>query len=647
MPLTEHQTNVTLEEIVEKGEGMPCSSENGARDIVVSKLKERFPDGAKKILLINPPMTTKENFDLNLARTQSYPCYPPYGIAILSTQLEKRGYGTKIVDLNFELLRKANTNSPGQFNYDVVWQERLNDVFDNFQPDLIGVTCMYTMIHPSMDAVVEYIRNNKGIKTPLIAGGAHPALAAEDVLQKSPDIDFVSLFESDNSFPTLVDFINGKAEKNRLTQIAIVINGKVVSLTERSTPSPDEINVRPNYQDLPIGNYTDYGKIGVYSYLRGDNIQCTTILKSRGCRAKCSFCSVREFNGIGVRHRPADDVVDEMEWLRDNYGIQHFVWLDDDLLNDKKRTMETFNKMIDRNLGITWDASNGVIAAALDEENAEAAEKSGCIGMSFGIESGNEQILRRIHKPATIERFYRAAEILDNHPDIFTKGFLIIGFPDDGQYPAETIGQIWDTIRLSQKMRFDWYTVQLCMPLPGTELAKNIEKTGKKSVDITREAMNRFQTGFGLQSKLAKEYRDRSSGNFEEILLGDPNYAPTREELKNVRFFVEFYVNYEDYKDPTKRTKANKLSMQERNLIEVVQRKDPENPIAHLYLSILRDRLGMSEGAAKARRAVHKHLDNSVFYHDRFKYLRLNELLEQAERGDFRKENYERAHKEL
>ncbi len=640
MVLTEHKNEVSLEEIMEKEEGLPCNTLIGARDLIAAKLKKKFPSGIEKILLINPPMTTKDNFDLNMARTQSYPCYPPYGLGLLSSQLENRGYITKITDLNLELMKQANASSPEQFDYDRTWKEKIDSLLGELRPDMIGITCMYTMMHPSMQNVVEFIRTKDEI-TPIIAGGAHPALAAEDVLRKSSGIDFISLYESDNSFPDMVDFVNDRVVKNKLTQLTTLVNDEFVSVSERSVPSSEVITIRPNYQDLPIGKYTDYGKIGVYaSWLRGDDTKCSTILKSRGCRAHCSFCSVREFNGRGVRHRPADDVVDEMEWLRDDYGIQHFVWLDDDLLNDKKKTMEIFNKIVDRKLGVTWDASNGVIAAALDEELAHASESSGCIGMSFGIESGNEEILKRIHKPATIDRFFKAAEILDRHPNIYTKGFLIIGFPEDGEHRAETIGQMWDTVALAKKMHLDWYTIQVCMPLPGTEMAQGMEKAGQKRADITNEAVNRFITGFGsgLRSKYELELRSRTDQSFEDILHRDMNYAPNREELKNIWFFLDYYINYEDLKNPTERTNAQKLNMQERWLGEVAKRKSAENPLAYLYLGVLRDRLGMYEGAKQARDIARQYLNKSEFYQARFNYLGLDNLLEQSERGEFRKD---------
>ena len=641
MLLTEHRKEVSLEEIMEKEEGLPCNTLAGARDLIAAKLKNKFPLGIGKILLINPPMTTKDNFNINLARSQSYPCYPPYGLGLLSRQLENRAYDTKIVDLNFEIMKNVNTLPIETFDYDKVWHRKIERTFREFNPDLIGITCMYTMIHPSMQAVVDYIKQSISDR-PLIAGGAHPALAAEEVLKKGKGIDFISLYESDNSFPDMVDFVNGRASKNKLTQVATLIDNDFVSVNERNVPSSEVITSRPSYQDLPIGKYTDYGKIGVYaSWLRGDDIKCSTILKSRGCRAHCSFCSVREFNGRGVRHRPADDVVDEMEWLRDDYGIQHFVWLDDDLLNDKKRTMEVFNKMVDRRLGITWDASNGVIAAALDEELAHASEASGCIGMSFGIESGNEEILKRIHKPATIDRFFKAAEILDRHTNIYTKGFLIIGFPEDGEHPAETIGQMWDTVALAKKMHLDWYTIQICMPLPGTEMAQGMEKAGQKRADITNEAVNRFVTGFGsgLRSKYERELRSRADQSFENILHRDMNHAPDREEIKNIWFFLDYYINYEDLKNPTERTNAQKLNMQERWLGEVAKRKSAENPLAYLYLGVLRDRLGMYEGAKQARNIARQYLDKSEFYQARFNYLGLDKLLEQSEKGEFRKDH--------
>ena len=60
-----------------------------------------------------------------------------------------------------------------------------------------------------------------------------------------------------------------------------------------------------------------------------------------------------------------DSVIDELLCLQNDYGVEHIVWLDDDLLKDEKRTIHMFNEMVRRNVKLTWDATNGVIAHSL------------------------------------------------------------------------------------------------------------------------------------------------------------------------------------------------------------------------------------------------------------------------------------------
>ena len=105
---------------------------------------------------------------------------------------------------------------------------------------------------------------------------------------------------------------------------------------------------RPDYLDLPIGNYSDYGAVGAYNFLRGER-KASTVLTNRGCRARCTFCSVREFNGLSVRSRNTEEVVDEIQFLYETYGITHIMWLDDDLFYNEKRAIELFNGIVN-----TW-----------------------------------------------------------------------------------------------------------------------------------------------------------------------------------------------------------------------------------------------------------------------------------------------------
>ena len=87
------------------------------------------------------------------------------------------------------------------------------------------------------------------------------------------------------------------------------------------------------------------GEIGTFRYWRPKNSKGTAVLAKKGCRARCSFCSVRNFNGKGVRVKSTDTVINELKVLKNNYGINHITWLDDDLLFDKEQTYELFDKM--------------------------------------------------------------------------------------------------------------------------------------------------------------------------------------------------------------------------------------------------------------------------------------------------------------
>src|SRR5262249_31439714 len=150
-----------------------------------------------------------------------------------------------------------------------------------------------------------------------------------------------------------------------------------------------------------------------------------TVLSNRGCRAQCTFCSVRNFNGKKVRQRSVASVLDELQLLEEVYGIEHVMWLDDDLLKDHARTIALFNGKVQRNLKMTWDATNGVIAASCTEEVVRAMAESGCIALNIGMESGSPDILRQVKKPGTVRNFIEAADILRKFPQIHSSVFLM------------------------------------------------------------------------------------------------------------------------------------------------------------------------------------------------------------------------------
>ena len=86
--------------------------------------------------------------------------------------------------------------------------------------------------------------------------------------------------------------------------------------------------------------------VGAFYALLEPEAKFSTALSNRGCRAQCTFCSVRHFNGKGVRRRSVQSVIDELLVLRHEYGIDHVMWLDDDFLYDRRESLELFNEMV-------------------------------------------------------------------------------------------------------------------------------------------------------------------------------------------------------------------------------------------------------------------------------------------------------------
>ena len=571
---------------------------NLAEELIAKKLKKLLPHGCARILLVEPPNVAEEDYDIEVAWDNRYPVYPPAGPAILRTDLLRRGYEVpKILDLNFRLQEFLKETGKENFHYDI-WQEWLAAELERFKPDVVGLTCMFTVFHRQMVRTADFVKSLDS-SIVVFAGGVHTSMAVELVFQDCPNIDFIGLFDCDTSFGDILDFVNGRLNEEKLTQLATLIDDQYMAIKKRAEVTEESLNMTPNYEGLPIGKYSSLGRIGTFYWLFKLDTKAGTSRAKRGCRAKCNFCSVRDFDGYGVLVRNVITVVDELEWLRDKFGVNHIMWLDDDLFNNARQTVALFNEMTRRNLGITWDASNGVIASALTPEIAQAAQESGCIALSFGIESGNSQLLRYIPKPSGVHHYHRAGEIMKKHPNIFTKGLLMVGFPPDParNFTGESISMIWDTIKLAKVMHLDWYTIQPLNFIPGVEITNHAVGNGlvgrQELIDGTERP---FVGSTGGQIRIVKQ-EQKVAKPFRNVLVEeDPAYLPSREEIKDIWFVMDKLVNYDQIE-----TEFNpiKLQMLYNLFVNICDNTHRNNAMGNMYFALISNRLGKSDEARK------------------------------------------------
>ena len=558
----------------------------------------------KKVLLVNPPDIHESIFDYSTAKRGRANNYPSYGLGIIAGHLVKNNYETQLVNLNHEILKEVHkSNSSRDFNYTNVWKKSLQKAIDKFKPDLVGVTCLFSVTGPSLKEVCDEIKsftiniNNKS-GMPIAVGGVHLTHDVQQILDENKSIDFAFLNESEIAFIEFLNFINHKNDISHLANLIVTSpgNGERIIFTKQLQPSENQLEMIPAYELMDIENHSTMGTMGSWYGFKYETAKIATALSNRGCRAACTFCNVRTFNGKGVRQRSIDSVLDELELLKDKYGIGHIIWLDDDLLMNEKRAISLFNGMVDRKLNMTWDATNGVIAASLNDEVVEAALRSGCIGLNLGIESGNAEILKSIKKPGTPRIFRRAAEVLRKYPSINTRALLIIGFPN------ETMGQIFDTIKLCEEMNLDWHNIAILQPWKNTPIYDAMVDQGllgetegvlKGGEDAPYQLGPYSRQRAIEQGKIQQsQYGEKLGPSFKTFLNSDRfeslDYVPNAEELDELWFYMNFRLNFNRL---LKEDRSEKLAQQLLWLKYVSEKTAPDNAIILYFYAYIQSRV--------------------------------------------------------
>ncbi|MBF0333394.1 MAG: radical SAM protein [Alphaproteobacteria bacterium] len=573
----------------------------------LSRMAERvralFGTECRRLLLIQPLQMSESATDVRTARQKRYYTFPPYGLGVLNANLKRRpGYEVRMLDLNYDVLAMLQ-DRPDATPEDMraCWQEKMAQAMAEFRPHMVGISAMYTMTHDMMAATADFSKR-VAPAVPVVAGGVHVTNSKDTILGQVPSIDLLALYECDESFADLLDFVNGSLDQGALRHLGALIDGELTQLDQRQPPPVEAVNLAPDYGDLPLDKLTDVGEIGIFRFWR-EGRRGGSVISNRGCRARCSFCSVRNFNGPKVRGRAVEAVVDEMEELRDRYGIGHITWLDDDLFFDEKRAVLLFDEMVRRNLNMTWDTSNGVIAssAAAHPEMVEAAVRSGCIAMCFGIESGSPEVLKSVHKPSGVKHYLKVAEIMRQYPDVFTKGFLIIGFPH------ETMRQLRQTIDMAHEMALDWFSVQILTPLPSTEIYAELVRAGLATAGTLTAGVRESER------QQRKERSDlRSFFRFDEAA---DDYHPTPEELHDIWFDVDFRINYP--KLLTERH-PSRLKKAKHYLTDICDRMTRDNPMTNLFLGRVLEAMGETDEAARRIGMARAYVTDSPYWRARF-----------------------------
>jgi len=582
-------------------------------ELIQERLSELFPSRCiRKVLFVVPPEGDETMFDYATAKRGRHSNHPPYGVAVIASHLRRCGIEAHIVNLHHELLKQCRlSNSPEDFDFVGTWETALADELDRFEPDMVGLTCMFTQTHRS---AVHVAREVKRLcpNLPLSLGGVHItncfAGRAElgPVVDDYAMVDFFFFYEAENAFVQFVHAVNGKVPGHSIYQAYSNTGCVNIHFIGRKTPSEADLDIVPAQDLMQVEELSRYGSIGSFFCLKGKDVRVAAVLSNRGCRGNCTYCSVRGFNGRGVRHKSIDVLIAEMLALRER-GVEHFMWLDDDLFFDARRAIRLFNEMVRRNVGLTWDCTNGVVAASCTEELIAAAVESGCIGLNVGIESGNPHVLKSVRKPSGIAQFLKAAEVFRKFEGLNTRGFLMIGFPN------ETYRMILDTYDLAVAMGLDWYNITILQPLPNTPIAESMARQGLIAATDTKEI--RFNSGsFGKRRENIVQQRLASPACVDPFTDVDLDAVP----LKSLHESIWLYMNVRlNFCRLFSLERPQKLEQQRKYLRHITEVVAPDDPFPLYFHGFLQHRLdGAAEESLLDR--LQRRLASSAYWSDLF-----------------------------
>jgi hypothetical protein len=358
---------------------------------------------------------------------------PPYNLARLISLIREAGYNTQVYDFNVEShysLKEANIDLADAWNGANYWwwkgdeyYKRIHPTYEPIlkeyleilladDPDIIGFSTYYTNLLPTKWMISEIKKRKPEIT--IIMGGPE---CHEKYYKKPTDVDYYFIGESEQN---ILDFLENW--ENGIKPIVPAI-GSLYSDT------------RIDIDSLPYPDYSDFD----LSKYWGKNSICAEI--SRGCIAKCSYCT--EVYYWKFRDRGSNNVVDELEYQVKKYGIT-FVSFVDSLMNGNLKEFRNFcQELVDRKLGINW-WGYARADGRMDLEFYKLMKAAGAQGFNYGIETGSDKVLKAINKKNTV------AEINQNIIDSAKVGMKVsacwvIGAPgEDIEAFTHSFNMLWN-----------------------------------------------------------------------------------------------------------------------------------------------------------------------------------------------------------
>ena len=484
-----------------------------------------------RVLLVNP----------------KYPIpHPPLGLGYLSSYLKK------------------HLDAPVETRvFDETVDRNITATIQEFRPDVVGIS----IVTPTFRRAVSLTEQIRAVTTaPIIAGGVHVTTLPDCVMRAPFDVGVVG--EGEVTFLELMRHYlqAGRINSPNIAGIVYEHNGRLVRTPPRPLISDLDTIPPPDRHFFDMKHYCGPGRMVHGLYAKG-----TSMMPSRGCPyGTCDFCSSALMWGRSVRMFSPRYVVDEMESVVDEYGLNFIVFLDDNFTTKRAWLQELFVLLEERGLTsrIRFDCES--ISAFMTDARAALLQCMGCVRIEFGFESGCQRVLSQLKRGnGRITDHERAIEICHRN-GIGVLGNLICGYLD------ETPEELEESVNWFRRQPIDYVAPHLYTPYPGTAAWDKAVALGRIDPGLideeafqTHSASNNIvvNTAFPkghLQERLraiGQEFKRRN-----KIIVIDHGLSPDERtmlyaeaaELPGPIVRVDFHGNWTDPRTQDGRTAASR-----------------------------------------------------------------------------------------
>ena len=412
-----------------------------------------------KVLLINPRPDRFTN--RQIAPTS------PLGLLAVASYLQTKGHSVKIVDLT-------------------VKAENLHRHIREFSPDIVGVTVMSALASKSAVKVSKIAKKHR---KSVIWGGFFASSLPELCIEEG-GVDFIAIGEGEITFCELLAAMESGAPFASIDGLAYRDENGV------------HINRDRDFADLATFPVLDWSLVNPKKYLQVYFLckKSLFLYFSKGCPAKCTFCFNPDYHRSTHRIRPAEYVVEEIDYLIKNHGIDGIYFADEYWIPDKENMQRFFALIRERQLDFKWGIQTRLGVLARDD--LQEMYDAGCRWILFGVESGCEDRVKKIKKGIdlkTIKDTFAACRDIG----ITTQSAFIIGYPD------ETEEEIKKTIRLAFELNANLCPFSILYFQPRSEMLHSVVSEKRFSPPTSFKAWSKVDPGESAFANLSKvPYKD-------------------------------------------------------------------------------------------------------------------------------------------